>query len=362
MEELAIPRAQVAARPQAHRSGFGTTIEGNTHSLELMSVEDTCANGPPKARVDEFVGELSALALDYLLERGVPPAGNRTLDWDNPATARFFDPHLRPAWHRWRKEHVPTAAALLPCQRPDLGTLADGTPCSTHEQELFRYLLDCVGLRTRAAIMRQLLTAHATFAQNGEPLRWLSLACGAAVPVLDAATHLHQAGGNVTITLADHDVAALRLAERLAAERGMTVRTSRVNVLRRHGLAVTLGVESQDVIDILGLFEYLQDEDWSYHYERVVDGSRRPLAGAVSFLRNAWALVRPGGLLVFGNMLETHPQLDFTLHVVQWPHIRPRSPQQIRHVVQQAGLPVASLRGYQAPDGVYGVYALVKPH
>ncbi len=361
MDKVAAPRAQLAPGPHAHPSGCGATTEAGRRFLELVSVEDAYADGPPRARVDEFVGDLSALALNYLLARGVPMDGHRAVDWDNPATARFFDPQARPAWLRWRQEHVPTAAALLPCQRPDVGTLADGTPCSPHEQELFRYLLDCVGLRTRAAIMSQLLTAHAASADSGRPLRWLSLACGAAVPVLNAATQLHQAGESVSITLADHDVAALRLAERLAAECRVTVRTSRINVLRRHGLAATFGVESQDVIDILGLFEYLQDEDWSYRYERVVDGSRRPLAGAVSFLRNAWALVRPGGLLVFGNMLETHPQLDFTLHVVQWPHIRPRSPQQIWHVVQQAGLPVESLRGYQTPDGVYGVYALVKP-
>ena len=38
---------------------------------------------------------------------------------------------------------------------------------------------------------------------------------------------------------------------------------------------------------------------------------------AATFLANAAQLVKPGGLLLVGNMRDTHPQLGFTLNVVQ---------------------------------------------
>lgn len=55
-------------------------------------------------------------------------------------------------------------------------------------------------------------------------------------------------------------------------------------------------------------------------------------------LANAAQLVKPGGLLLTGNMRDTHPQLGFTLNVVQWPHIQPRSIETMQRIVEAAGL------------------------
>jgi cyclopropane fatty-acyl-phospholipid synthase-like methyltransferase len=76
-----------------------------------------------------------------------------------------------------------------------------------------------------------------------------------------------------------------------------------------------------DLVEAIGLMEYLGALDWTFRYGRLV-ASRKRLAGAVTLFRNAYELVRPGGVLVFANMLVSHPQLAFTLNVVQWPHIQ----------------------------------------
>lgn len=134
-----------------------------------------------------------------------------------------------------------------------------------------------------------------------------------------------------------------------------------MNVLNAAGLHGELGVDAYDVVDILGLFEYLAEQDSVFRYQKVVNSRERRFAGAITFLRNAYALVRPGGVLILGNMLDSHPGLSVTLDVVQWPHLKPRSPAQVRSIVDQAGIPTARMRGFQAQDGVYGVYAISKP-
>lgn len=89
----------------------------------------------------------------------------------------------------------------------------------------------------------------------------------------------------------------------------------------------------------------------------VVQGSGK--AGAVTFVRNAFACVRPGGMLITGNMLDTHPQLGFTMDVIQWPHIQPRSTAEMLDIFEAAGI-----RGHVdvhlPSDGVYAVYVLRK--
>ncbi len=327
--------------------------------LTQVELEDPYASASRKRNMNDLVAELSALSVCYVNSRPEGSERSHHLDLDNPGTARFLDAQANPGLRKWRSQHVPTAGALVPCQRPDQRRLVDGTALLDHESDIFRYVDDAIGVRTRAALMGGLLWQHAHQAEQKD-LNWLSLACGAAIPVVDAAAGLSRRRVHVRLTLVDHDRAALRLASRIAAEQHISTCVHRMNVLARQGLTRHLGHQGYDVIDILGLFEYLKDQDWTYRYQKVMVSSHRPMAGAVTLLRNAWELLRPGGLLVFGNMLPTHPQLDFTLHVVQWPHIRPRAPQQIQSAAAQAGLPVDRLRGYRAPDGVYGVYALRK--
>jgi hypothetical protein len=64
----------------------------------------------------------------------------------------------------------------------------------------------------------------------------------------------------------------------------------------------------------------------------------------------------PGGTLVFANMLDSHPQLAFTLNVIQWPYLTPRSVDQVEALMHAAGLPADESSAFVAEDGVYAVY------
>lgn len=326
-------------------------------TLQVLEAPDPFTRPDERAEVDAYFREL--LGDDELV--ATAPAPGRALDLDNPASARFFSQDTHPGLRHWRQMHVPSAAALLPLQRPLAGRLADGTPLNDSEQRIFRSSLDAVGVRSRAWVMSRLLLADGPGPHPGPAAqRWLSLACGAAVPVYEAASLLRWRGVQVCLDLADHDRGALALAARLAAEYGLSPTYHRLNVLTADGLADRLPRQAYDVVDVLGLFEYLDEQDSVVRYPRLVSGRERRLAGAVTFLRNAYELVRPGGVLVMSNMLDTHPQLAVTLGVVQWPYLRPRSPEQVRSIVVRAGIPASQMQAFAAEDGVYGVYVLAK--
>lgn len=252
---------------------------------------------------------------------------------------------------------VPTAAALHPLYDPLAEHLPDGTRIDPPFRRWARNIADARGIRSRAAALVAILDAHAGSRY------WLSLACGAAQPVLQAAARRGASAPNVT--LVDIDARALKLADAYANALGIAdkVRLRRGNFLHPRGLTGLLRLRlrraSFDVVDAIGILEYLKPHDWVYTYGRLIRTSSA-MAGAVTFLRNAYALVRPGGVLVVGNMLNTHPQLAFTLNVIQRPHIQPRSIEDMLHLLAAAGIdgPVSAKR---PADGVYCVYSVTKP-
>ncbi|MEW1954930.1 class I SAM-dependent methyltransferase [Terrabacter sp. NPDC080008] len=285
-----------------------------------------------------------------------------TIDRANPATAELT--RRVPGFDAWL-DLIPTAAALDLCYDP-LGTaLPNGAPITPAMSTWARNLADTRGIRSRAAVFRQLALEHAD--ATSLPQRWLSLACGAAHPAISTARHLREQGGCVArLDLVDLDRTALALAETYAEREQVSelVRTHRMNVLDRAGLrAPGLDQTPQllpgyDLVEAIGLLEYLGADDWSYSYAGVIR-TRRLLAGARTFLQNAWRLVNPGGLLVVGNMLDTHPQLRFTLNVVQWPHIRPRPVTDLLTLLDEAGIH-GHRRVVLPADGVYALYAVRK--
>ncbi|WGY02450.1 hypothetical protein QI633_01535 [Nocardioides sp. QY071] len=318
-------------------------------------------------RVLAEVRELEAVAADfYGADAGHRRKRLSRIDLENPATARLVATH--PSFSHWISQ-VPTAAALHPLYEPDATHYPSGVAVDDEIRQWFRNLADARGIRSRAAVMQRLLV-EATDAAPGE-VRWLSLACGAAQPVFRAMEHLVALGRlPPRPTLADLDRDALRLAQRYAADRGLRADTVRVNVLDRRGFdrlptsvpgwrRRTGWHEAFDTVDAVGILEYLKPDDWTYRYDGVVS-TRRKQAGAITFLRNAYACVRPGGLLVTGNMLDTHPELGFTMDVVQWPHVQPRSVEEVLDIVRAAGI-LGHVDVHLPTDGVYAVYAIRKP-
>ena len=278
---------------------------------------------------------------------------------DNHVTQGLFSQSS--VLEKWRQS-MPTAEALYPLQKPHHKKLADGTLFDEAAERYFPHALDGVGLRSRACIMSHVMYEHFKGRKTSttHPLKWASLACGAAIPVFDAASQLLSEGKHISLLLADIDPKALQFAKKLAVEdydihKHITLKKS--NILRLKRLQRRVGKNSQDAIDILGFFEYIPANKWPYRKYKM----KIMMPGAIEFLRTAYSLLKPGGLLVLGNMRDSHPQLVFTTQIVRWPYIRPRSLERVMDIITQAGIQPEHVTLYQAGDNVYTVAAITKP-
>lgn len=264
------------------------------------------------------------------------------LTGDNPAAAWVY---ASATMREWRARLVPSAMALYPVQRGG-SHLPSGAPMDEMAHRVLVDSLDAIGIRTRARVMGDVVrraTAEAGPGTCGEPRSWVSLACGAAVPVLDALATLPEA--RVHLQLVDLDAEALAFARSLAAEQGL-VEGRDVTLLQRDlvrsvvagtGLLEELGEGRHLVVEALGIFEYFTD------------------ASCVRLLRNAHRLLRPGGVLVVGNMLADRPELAFNQRGAGWPRLFPRSTEQLVDLVRRAGLPLERTTVSVPEDGVYAV-------
>jgi SAM-dependent methyltransferase len=180
--------------------------------------------------------------------------------------------------------------------------------------------------------------------------RWVSLASGAAVPVLDAMAGVEGLTQRPHLTLVDIDPVALALAERMVLEHGLG--RSDVSLLQRDlvrdllvrsTLLTEVGEGTADLVEALGIFEYFRD------------------AASVRLLRESFRLLRPGGSLVVANMLSDRRELHFNQRAIGWPLLVPRSVEQLVDLVRRAGLPLDRTTISIPQDGVYAVVDVVKP-
>lgn len=211
---------------------------------------------------------------------------------------------------------------------------------------MFRGIKDGHGVRNRAAVASDLVLEHlsrSTAARSG--LVSASLACGAAGPVYRLVDSIESTlDARVDrIVLLDIDPMALASARSLA--RG-TSAESRITLLQQNLLRPPLAgprlpAHSVHIADALGLIEYL------------------PEAQAVDLLtRVRTELMAPGGVVVFGNMLQHRYQTDFLEQVVGWPRLLRRSIGTMLAILRAAGYDTDQVTVRVTPDGVYAVYAV----
>lgn len=344
-------------------------VEGKKEAnIERVNVPDAWRN--------ERFDDISA-SVDRLMEMGYEGDASIQTDrkrlskinFDNPSTKELID--TVPNVEGWLAL-MPTAAALEPIYDPTMAKLSNGTEVSPELREWYHNIYDTIGIRSRAAVMEQSVFEQVRDCEKrGERARMLSLGCGAAQPVFNVMQRAEETGCETPhATLVDIDKQTLARANTMAHERGFEddVVTKRRNVLARNGISYDPDAygsvrrtlqsirkfekESYDVVDAVGLLEYLKKDDWSM--------AGKELAGAVQFIENAYDLVRPGGRLVVGNMLKSHPQLGFTLNVVQWPHIQPRTIDEMLACIDESG--IEGEVDVQCPtDDVYALYTIRKP-
>lgn len=296
-----------------------------------------------------------------------------SIDKSNPATRELIERY--PGFEAWL-DTVPRAEALDPIYNPGKGRLPNGSALGAEAQQWFKNIFDGIGIRSRASVMKEIIRGEIS-RRSGE-MRWVSLASGAAQPVFESMQEIADNGGEVPrTTLLDVDGVALRHARERADRLGFgeNITTVRANILRREGLTIPeeesrwafhnrvlsrmrggLTNKSFGMVDAVGILEYLKEDDWNYTYNGVIK-TRKKMAGAVTFLRNAYDLVEPGGVLLVGNMRDSHPQLGFTMNVIQWPHIQPRSIENMVSIINKAGLD-GEVDIYCPSDNVYAIYAI----
>ena len=296
------------------------------------------------------------------------------IDDTNPATHELIA--RVPGVENWL-ELIPTASALDLLYDPSIEQLANGRPVSSVVRDWACNILDAQGIRSRGEIVQDILTTQVIDQESPSAMgqQWVSLACGAAQPVCHALRHIKENGHAVPrVTLVDLDRSALKAAQMYAqtAEVEQFIDILRMNILHPQGVALPVvdartnvaaralrrrvGLEgaAYDAVDAVGILEYVP--------EVLSDESPTALqVNAATFLANAAQLVKPGGLLLVGNMRDTHPQLGFTLNVVQWPHIQPRSIETMQRIAGAAGLSDWQVDVYCPDDGVYALYAMRRP-
>lgn len=281
---------------------------------------------------------------NYLInhpEANMESEENKARDWFNKM----------PALRAW-KQMMPSAMALYPLQRPEEKRLPNGASVDVFSRQLFRHSLDAIGIRTRAKIMETLMLEHVE-ASDEDEVKWVSLACGAAVPVLDAMQTINSnlPDKDIHITLVDINPEALDFAEGLAQRQGLVegqdFTREESNLIRDMILTDDFvkrhGEESFDAVDMLGIFEYFDEKR------------------SAAMLANAYKLLKPGGKLIIGNMLTTHPNIEFNQRAIGWPGIKPRSIDEVNEIINSAGITSENCEGFVPQDGVYLVVSIEKP-
>lgn len=329
----------------------GDAMAGGNACIDHFTFHDRYANH----HGDKIEARVERLAtMGFHGDAEVDPTCRRSaaMDHSNPPTAWLIA--QVPTMAAWLSL-LPSAAALEPLYRPDLPALPNGTRIDSLSREWFSNLVDAQGIRSRAAAL-----TWAILDRTADDDRWLSLCSRTARPVLGAAAGRPPR----ELTIVDWDPDALIRARRIADHMRIGgVRTVRTSVLHRDGIESgrprrVIGGD-YGIVEAIGVLQYLPDDDRPGEA-----GSRVPVgrtaAGAVSFLRNAYELVRPGGHLIVSNMLDSHPQLGFTLNVLQWPQVRPRSVVGTTDLFEQAGI-TSDITVILPDDGVHALYIVAKP-
>lgn len=259
--------------------------------------------------------------------------------WWNLARICTYTP---PSMRRWRR-YAPDGFATHVTYRPDGNVFPDGLRLDPITQRFFRHSYDAVGLRTRAYLLMDLVDKYLSQRPLGD-VRWVSLAAGTGVVAYDTLANYDAATQRrVQLVISEREPAFIKFARRLA--RSYRLRShidyQRGDVTVARELERLLGRQPQ-IVDALGLFEYLDD------------------ATAATLARRVYRRLAVGGMLVFSNMSDARPQLNVHRHAVGWPGVIVRSPEQVIAILATAGIDATAISIAEADDRVYYVYRVTR--
>lgn len=263
----------------------------------------------------------------------------------NPAYEWFYK-HEQPNFEGTMEEWltlVPSARALYAMQvTDDMERVFPSGKTTERTRDILTHSLDAVAIRARAAIMKSIVLKYAAQSTEND-LNLVSLGAGAAVPAINAVVEIEQRFGKTTfMDLYDQDADILGFAKESTARAGIPgdqVATHAGDYYE----AFKLPPESVDILEALGLFEYLHD------------------SRCVGLIQKAYRLLKPGGVIVFSNMLDSRPQRAFHQTGVVWPGVKMRSEEGLIQLVADAEIDTSLATYTVSEDGVYGVLEIHKP-
>lgn len=231
--------------------------------------------------------------------------------------------------------YMPGAFATYPVHNPDAKRIHNGPKLDVITKNLFRHSSDGMGLRSRSYALAWLVWQR--YGERATPLRWVSLGSGTGHQTIEAARVLKHAP-EVWLTDINSDV--LDFAATLIEQetRPPKAHIEHLDALDATQLGEKLRRISPQVVDAMGLVEYLNDEQ------------------LVSFVRTIRQAAPAGCQVVFTNMRPTHPGLELHRRGVGWPGVIVRSEKRVCELMRQAGVPAKNLQVVLPDDHVYGIY------
>jgi|GEM_PF-1524615 len=258
------------------------------------------------------------------------------LDFDHPSNHVRRIVHFPPAFQAWTA-YMPGGFATYSVHNPDHKRLYNGKKIDYITRNLFRHSLDAIGLRSRAYTMAWFV--HFAM-RSRKHINWVSVAAGTGQPVFDAARILV---AETTFYLCDRDSEALRFARQLAKTYDITddyLFTSRFDVTREGVLEKMIDDTGADVVDAMGFFEYLDDDQ---------------MVTVLAIVNNT---LKSDGIFLFSNMLDSRRQLNLHRRGMGWPDVIVRSPEVVASLMDKAGIAKNRRMLLLPDDGVYGVYVV----
>lgn len=247
----------------------------------------------------------------------------------------YMSPSMRALY-----EYMPGGFVTYHAYDPDKKYMKNGKRLDMLARSFFRHAYDGLGVRSRAYAMAWRV---ATRYEDATDVRWMSIACGVGQATFDAARLLP---GDVSHFLIDMDGDALVSARELSENYNIEadrLQTEQLNVITDNKQLVSrIEQFKPNIVDAMGLFEYLESQD------------------ASMLLRSIYDHLPVGGSIFFTNMLPSHPHLAVHRHGMGWPGVIVRTEHEVIDICEKAGLPVGDTTVLRPSDDVYAVYEVIK--
>lgn len=250
-----------------------------------------------------------------------------------------------PSGFRSWAEYMPGGFATYYVYEPHHRRMANGRRLDAVTKRLFRHGIEGVGIRTRAYTLSYLVNSWVA-ERTASTVRWVGIGCGSGQPMFDAARLLPAPVKKTTnLLLIDRDTVVLDFAKSLYLHQREDLPKATFNYgdifepdfftnLVKHG--------KPDIIDILGMFEYLDDKQ------------------SALLLQKCYDSLNSGGVLIFSSMDTNRPDYDINQRVIGWPELLLRSPGEMVQIIQDAGIARENITFVRTQDAINNIFEVKK--